>query len=217
MLIGVMVLYLAQVRSLLVALGISTLVMVVLHALAGRLSRLVVVASVAAVIVVIGYSFAVDLAGSTVTTRLATLTATAPSNVYYTNRGIFLEHTFVELLPQYPLGGGLGRWGMMNTYFGSAAKGIWVEIQWTGWLLDGGLPLILAYLAAIALTIHHTFRVALARDGNPTASWAPLVAAYSVGLLALTFNSTPFIGTPGIEFWLINAAFFQASRADSSA
>jgi hypothetical protein len=144
------------------------------------------------------------------------LTASTPGQVYYTNRGMFLEQTFLELLPQFPLGGGLGRWGMMNAYFGSASSGLWVEIQWTGWLLDGGLLLIVAYTVAIAVTLRQAFVVALARDGRPIASWAPLVAAYGVGVFALTFNSTPFIGTPGIEFWLINAAFFQAARADTS-
>jgi len=216
MLIGVMILYLAQVRSLLVVLGLSTIVLTVLHALAARLSRFVVIAAVSAAIAMVAYSFAVELGGSSVTSRLATLTADAPGKVYYTNRGIFLEYTFVELLPRFPLGGGLGRWGMMNTYFGSAASALWVEIQWTGWLIDGGVPLILAYAAAVLVTIRQVAKTALSREGHALASWAPLVAAYGVGVLALTFNATPFMGTSGLEFWLINAAFFQALTTASA-
>ncbi len=217
MVIGVMVLYLAQVRSLVVALGIAALVMVVLLALAGRVSRLVAVTGVSAAIVIIAYSFAVDVGGATVSNRLSTLSATSPGNVYYSNRGIFLEHTFTELLPQFPLGGGLGRWGMMNAYFGSVASSLWVEIQWTGWLIDGGVLLILAYAGAVVLTIRYAVQLSLSPAADAAALLAPLVAAYGIGLLALTFNATPFMGTGGVEFWLLNAAFFQASRASPTA
>jgi hypothetical protein len=42
------------------------------------------------------------------------------------------------------------------------------------------------------------------------------MAAYGIGVLALTFNATPFMGTGGVEFWLINAASFQAASSASS-
>ncbi|HVJ20316.1 MAG TPA: hypothetical protein VM686_33100 [Polyangiaceae bacterium] len=215
MVIGVMVLYITQVRSLVVALGISTTVLVILLAASGRVPRLVAVTGVSAAIITIAYALAVDVAGTTVSNRLATLAATSPGNVYYTNRGIFLEHTFTELLPQFPLGGGLGRWGVMNAYFGSVASTIWVEIQWTAWLIDGGVLLILAYLAALILTIRLAVVLSLSRSGDEATAAAPLMAAYGVGVLALTFNAVPFMGTGGVEFWLLNAAFYQTLATSS--
>ena len=38
------------------------------------------------------------------------------------NRGAFVTQTIGELLDQYPLGAGVGRWGMMNTYFGQPGR-----------------------------------------------------------------------------------------------
>ena len=41
---------------------------------------------------------------------------------------------------------------MMLHYFGdrynAESPQIWAEIQWTGWLLDGGIPLMIAAAAA---------------------------------------------------------------------
>ena len=81
----------------------------------------------------IAFAFAIAIGGDAVTGRLSTLIEDNPTKVYYSNRGFFIEHTFVDMLPQYPLGAGLGRYGMMRTYFGSwldsGSKPIWVEVQ----------------------------------------------------------------------------------------
>jgi hypothetical protein len=59
-----------------------------------------------------------------------------------------LKITFRKLLFEYPLGCGVGRWGMMTYYFGrfdaNPNPAVFVEIQPTGWLFDGGIPLLLA-------------------------------------------------------------------------
>jgi len=69
------------------------------------------------------------------------------------NRGQFLSYTLGELFDQYPFGAGVGRWGMMNVYFGDPtdlnSPPIYVEIQLTGWLLDGGAPMWLFYGGAL--------------------------------------------------------------------
>ena len=57
--------------------------------------------------------------------------------------------TFNELLFEYPLGAGLGRWGMAAGYFGSSrelATPVWAEIQFTGWMIDGGVLMIALYV-----------------------------------------------------------------------
>ena len=57
------------------------------------------------------------------------------------------------MLYEYPLGAGLGRWGMAAGYFGTAgAPGLWAEIQITGWMIDGGVIMIVVYGGAIVMS-----------------------------------------------------------------
>jgi hypothetical protein len=209
MLLGMMCLYLCQVRAALIMLGICVLALVALTAMSGRLSRFLVLACVVSIAVPLALAFAVSLGGHSVTDRLATLTEGDPGSIYYTNRGRFLEYTIDVLLPKYPLGAGLGRWGMINRYFGSRADSIYVEIQWTAWLLDGGVAMVLAYLALMFATSWRCFRIALNR--GTLSVWPSIVVAYNVGALALCFSYVEFIGTSGLEFWLLNAAVLAAA------
>jgi len=151
-----------------------------------------------------------------VTKRLATLVEEPAGKVYYTNRGHFLEETINDFLPQYPFGAGLGRWGMMNQYFGDAsltrASTIWVEIQWTGWLLDGGVPLVLAYVIALVLAFGIAWKISQDRGNHGLGTWGALLFAYNLAAFAVTFNYPLFIGQGGLEFWLLNAGLFAAWR-----
>ena len=134
--------------------------------------------------------------------------------MYRNSRGFFLEQTVKELLPQYPFGAGLGRWGMMNQYFGENSnpqtESIWVEIQWTGWLLDGGVPLILAYCAALGAAFWVAWKISRDRQFDRLSLWASLLFAYNLAALAMTFDYPLFIGQSGLEFWLLNACLFAA-------
>ena len=163
---------------------------------------------------------AASVGGDAVTDRLATLVDANPQDVYNSNRGFFLENTITELLPRYPLGAGLGRWGMMTSYFGFSSDAerapIWVEIQWTGWLLDGGLPLVISYFSAIFVALWLSFQVARRRVGAAIDGlwmWGIILVGYDLGALALTFNYPLFIGTLGLDFWVLNACLFAASES----
>ena len=217
MTIGMACLYLSQIRAALVMLGICFIVLICLLALAGKMSRSASAVLVAAAVVTAGFYLAFDRGGDTVTTRLSSLVQTDPGTVYRTNRGFMLEYALSVLLPEYPLGAGLGRWGMMNIYFGSRDNQIWAEVQWVGWLLDGGVPLILAYAAAVGLTIFYAMRASLLGSDGDRASWAAVIAAYDVGVLALCFSYVSFMGAGGLEFWLLNAVLIQSSRSATSA
>jgi hypothetical protein len=105
---------------------------------------------------------------------------------------------------------------MIYNYFGNTADpespGLWAELQWTGWLYDGGVPLTLAYVAALALALWWAFRISrdpLARQSDLWL-WASVIFAYDVGTLALTFSYPLFIGQSGLEFWVLNAVLFSA-------
>jgi hypothetical protein len=65
-------------------------------------------------LVVATFTWAVAIGGESTLERLSSLVSDRADAVYQQNRGHFLEDTINVLLPQYPLGAGLGRWGMMN-------------------------------------------------------------------------------------------------------
>ncbi|MGA9771243.1 MAG: hypothetical protein WBV94_19570 [Blastocatellia bacterium] len=216
MMVGTMCLYLCQVRSILVMAAICVIVFGSLLAWKGRIAKISSLAIVLVAVVFGSFSWAVSLAGDSVYGRLSTLVASSPTEVYYKSRGIFLEYTVNEILPEYPLGAGLGRWGMMSSYFGASGdpsqKGIYVEIQWTGWILDGGLGLVLAYVAAIFMTTLMGWKIMKNSKGEDMAVWGALLIAYNVGAFAITFNYPFFASQSGMEFWLLNAIIFSAAQ-----
>ena len=210
MLLGAIVIYLCQVRAVIVLTGICLIALVAISVVAGRLSRFFLIGLLGVVVAFVAWAGALSLGSDAVTDRLSTLIEDDAGSVYYSNRGIFLEKTFNQLLPEYPFGAGLGRWGMMNHYFGTAKRSLWVEIQWTGWLYDGGLVLLLAYPAAVLFATWNAARLALGPESSRLAVWASILFAYDVGAFALTFSYPIFMATAGIEFWVFNAALFQA-------
>jgi hypothetical protein len=217
MILGMMCLYLSHVRSLLV---MTLLCMVVFVSFLARrhVDKLTVLTPILGMVVVGSFYLSILLGGKSVSNRVNTLVEDQPNVVYYQNRGHFLEDTINELLPQYPFGAGLGRWGIMNTYFGNnsdpESASIWVEIQWTGWLLDGGVPLILAYTAALFLAFRLAWQIALRPASTAHDDlwlWGAILLAYNIGALAVTFNYPLFIGQGGLEFWLLNGVLFAAA------
>lgn len=212
--IGLFCLYLSQVRSILVFSGVCLVCLAAVLARKGQFGRLtaMIVGSIA--LVVATFTWAVAIGGNSGVGRLFTLFADRADAVYYQNRGHFLEDTMNVLLPKFPLGAGLGRWGMMNSYFGdnsnSLTQPIWVEIQWTGWLLDGGVPLIIAYVLAIAIACQTAWKIAMNSHLGDFSLWGGLIFAYNIGAFSITFNYPLFISQSGMEFWLLNSALFVA-------
>lgn len=212
--IGLFCIYLSQVRSILVFSGICLVCLAVVLFRQGNFGRLTIMTVGISALVVTTFSWAVMVGGESTLARLSSLVSDRADAVYQQNRGHFLEDTINILLPQYPLGAGLGRWGMMNAYFGDKSnplsQPIWVEIQWTGWLLDGGVPLILAYVAALAQACRAAWIIAIRHKLDDFALWGGLIFAYNIGALAITFNYPLFIGQGGMEFWLLNTSLFVA-------
>ena len=223
MVAGLMCLYLCQIRSLLVMAGVCVITLLALLLISGRISKLVGLLGVVGAIIPGAFTLALAIGGKAMTERLTTLVVADPGTVYYANRGRFLESTLTHYLPLYPLGAGLGRWGMVNAYFGNPADLLWVEIQWSAWLFDGGVVMILLYMATILIATWGCTKVALGRVGNAEASlslWGAVIVAYNVGAVAVCFNYPLFAGTGGVEFWLLNMAVlcaaYDAERRASS-
>ena len=215
MIAGLMCLYLCQVRSLLIMAGVGVIVLLGLLFITGRVSKLVGLLGAIGAIVPGAFALALAVGGTAMTNRLTSLVEADPGTVYYNNRGHFLEATLNNYVPLYPLGAGLGRYGMMSAYFGDPANALWAEIQWTAWLFDGGVPLILLYTAAILIASAGCLKVALGRVGRaePTLSiWAAVIVGYNVGSLAICFNYPLFGSTGGAEFWVLNMALVCAAQ-----
>jgi hypothetical protein len=95
---------------------------------------------------------------------------------------------------------------------------LWVEIQWTGWIFDGGVPLMVAYTWAVAMALVTAVRLRRrAPSSSPMFVWASLIVAYDLGAVALTFSYPLFIGEFGLQFWLLNAMLFAACSGASRA
>ena len=122
------------------------------------------------------------------------------------------------LLNSYPLGAGLGRWGMIAGYFGGGSEQpLWAEIQVAGWAIDGGIPLVLLSVGALVVTLLAERRLAspirtrkCARA--PRSSWRR-----TSGTAALIFSFTPFVTQIGLQFWFLAGAVQGIATRDGPA
>ena len=218
--IGLFCIFLSQVRSMLVSSVICLFFFGLILVRSAQFSRLSMMISGVTALFVATFGWAIAVGGTSTLDRINTLFAGSAGEIYNQNRGHFLEHTIDNLLPQYPFGAGLGRWGMMNAYFGDPqnmdAQPIWVEIQWTAWLLDGGILLIIAYVAAILVACYTAYKIAINRNLGDFGLWGGLILSYNVGAIATCFNYPLFISQGGMEFWLLNTALFVAANHHQS-
>ena len=155
----------------------------------------------------ISFVVAIALGGESITARFLTLFAGDPFEVYYRARGVQLNNTFSEMLYAYPLGAGLGRWGMAGAYFGNPLDvNLWAEIQIAGWMIDGGVPMLFLYGGAVTVAAMSQFRVARASQYPRVAACAAVVLAANLGTTAMVFSFTPFVTQIGIQYWFLAGA-----------
>lgn len=217
MIVGMMIIYLSQQRALLVVVAIWFAAMLAILLWRQRWREGALLAGLVLVLALGSFRVAAGVGGSDMIQRVTSLGGGQGERVYRQERGTFLAQAFGPFLHQYPLGAGLGRWGMMNQYFGDNSDpqtgSLYVEIQWQAWVLDGGAPLLAAYVVLLLLTGWSLFR--LARRRQRLWLWAALCLAYDVGIVALTFDYTPFTGQMGLEFWFLNALVLTAVAASA--
>jgi hypothetical protein len=212
MITGMICVYLSQVRAGVVLIGVCFTVLVVLLMLSSKISGFVGALMIGIGVVFVSFELAFAVGGDMMVARLQTLVDSPPITVYQTNRGAMLEGAILSSLPEYPLGAGLARWGMMNAYFGSSEHEIGAELQWVGWILDGGVPLTLVYLAAMLSALWVAVREGIWAEDPRRRGWASIVAAYDVGMLALCFSYAPFMSAAGVQFWLLNAVVLSTCK-----
>jgi hypothetical protein len=215
--IGFFCIYMSQIRNVLIATCLCISCLLIVLAFTRNFKRAVTLIGTIQPMILGTFGWAVAVGGTKTLDRITSLFAGSAEDVYRQNRGHFLEDTINVLLPKYPWGAGLGRWGMMNAYFGKNGNPltdqIWVEIQWTGWLLDGGIPLIFAYTSALVLASYLTLKISFDRQRQDELSfWSAVIFSYNIGIIMITFNYPVFISQMGMEFWLLNAALFVAAN-----
>jgi hypothetical protein len=206
---GLAAIYLSQVRVSLVATVIMMGVYVFASLRQGRAARATQFGILAGGIVVLSLAGAVALGGAAITDRVNSLFASDPISVYQVARGTQLSFTFFDLLFQYPLGAGLGRWGMAAGYFGSAnptSGAIWAEIQFTGWMIDGGVLMVFAYMGALVVTTLSEWRIAQATHYPRLAVCAAVILAANLGPAIMVISFTPFVAQVGIQYWFLAGA-----------
>ena len=211
---GIFCIYICEIRSILIITVISVIALAAVQFFQGRLSRAATLAILAPWIAVGCLFWIKSVGGDAATDRLRTLTAAAPGSVYYRNRGVFIEHSLLEELPKYPLGAGLGRYGMMYSHFGDKRiRPLYAEVQLTAWLYDGGLLLVLLGYTAVGIACYVSLRLAISRRSDPLLrDYAAVIAALNIGWLAITFNYPLFLGQGGMIFWLLNGALFATAQ-----
>ncbi len=204
---GFAAIYLSQVRISLVVAVLMFLIYAAVLMAQKRVAKATTFGIFAASLVGISLVVAIALGGETITSRFLTLFAGDPLEVYYRARGVQLNNTFSEMLYAYPLGAGLGRWGMAGAYFGNPGDvGLWAEIQVAGWMIDGGVPMLFLYGGAIAVAAISQFRLARMTQYPRVAACAAVVLAANLGTTAMVFSFTPFVTQIGIQYWFLAGA-----------
>jgi hypothetical protein len=210
--VGMTALYLTQVRSLSVLAVASVLLMAAVRVRQGKvaLGGWIVAGGVA--LVAASFVWATAVGGSAVYDRFASLFGDGVINTYQESRGSFLKYTVVELLEQYPLGAGLGRWGMMQVYLGDPthwdAPPIYVELQITGWLLDGGVLMWVLYGGALLAAVRYAYLVSVHGLDDTLRSMATVVLSFLVAIVGMCFSGPVFNTQLGIVFWTLAASLF---------
>ena len=213
---SVFCLYVCQVRSLLILTVISVLGCAALTAMRGEVRRAVLVVAAVGGVGVLGFAWAVAVSGDAVATRFGSLFEASAGEVYYANRGHFVEDTFTHYIPDYPLGAGLGRWGMMHAYFGNPndpnSPPLWAEMTLTGWVFDGGVPLVLCGYGAMLVGLGAVVRLAWRSRSRRVADFSAVVAGVSVAAFATTISAHVFVAQSGMMYLLLTAAVLAIPR-----
>ena len=209
--VGMTALLLTQVRSLALIAGATVGLFALLRVRQGRAAAGVTSLAFGGGLVAAAFVWAVAVGGQSLSDRFVGLFDDGLVRTYQDERGAFLNYTMSELLFEYPFGAGLGRWGMMQVLFGDGtmwtAPPIHVEIQPTGWLLDGGLPLWVIMIGAIAAAVRASYVVAVHATGSLQES-GTAVLCFQLMLLAICFTGPAFNTQLGIQFWALTAALW---------
>lgn len=218
LLVSFFTLYLTQVRSSFLVLLGSAAVLAFMRMRRGEGGW-----SVGVVLLVVGgvalsFSLAVQVGGEQVSERYMDLAESGLLESYRQNRGHFLNYTLNYVLWEYPMGAGLGRWGMMNSYFGEnlLVPSLWAEIQLTGWLYDGGIPMVFFYGSALSVCFGTMYKLTLWTRSPALAKMAEGIFCLNLITVVTSFSGPSFNEQSGMMFWFLYGLLVSATNTTCS-
>jgi hypothetical protein len=213
--VGMTVVYLTQVRSMLLMILGGMLTVALIRLRQGRIVQSTYIAGAAVVMLLGSFVWAVTLGGDVIQERYQGMYNSGVVKSYQANRGAFLSYTIYEQPFEYPLGAGLGRWGMMSAYFPEPGNweypALYAEIQPTGWIYDGGILMCIFYPGALIVALRYAYKLAIARD-NPLGDVAVVLFVVQLLVVGLCFTGPVFNTQVGIMFWLATAMLYASHR-----
>ena len=213
---GMSALYLSHVRAAFVMTLGMMVAYVALLTIQNQKKRVVGFSVLGVGLVVIGLSIATTLGGDSVAERFRTLLEGDPRDLYYQSRGMQVKSAMTELVDEYPLGAGLGRWGMLSYYFGESgpkSRGLFAEVQPNAWMLDGGVPLVALYGLVLIVTLFGDLKLIRSLADPEDRLLATIVVAANMGTIGLVFTFIPFGTVVGMQFWFLEG-MLRGAMAD---
>lgn len=214
MVAGLFCIYICQGRTNLVIVALSAGVLLAVLLMRGSVGRASILATMLFGVASVGTAAAFAIGGASTVARFNTLLENDASTVVYDSRGKFIELMLREDVPNYPLGAGMGRWGMMHGYFGGNSDPLWAEMMWQALIFDGGLILILAYAALLIVVVLTTWKVALRARDDALGSWAGAICGCNLAAVAASFVFPIFAVSMGLEIFVLNACLYPAFVED---
>ena len=212
--VGVAVIYYTQVRFTMVMFAVCIAVLTGLFTLQGNVGRALTLVAAGAGTIVGALLWVSRSVGTKAFERFSTLLTTDPGNLYQKNRGMYVTEALFTVLPEHPLGYGLGWWGMVHALFGDPDRvtNVWVEVMIPAWAYDGGFPLLAGYAGAIAVALYDSARVALRSPSRDLRFWGAVVVAQNLSIVATCFSYVTFVTPLGLQFWVLSAGLHAADR-----
>lgn len=209
--LGPLVLLLTQVRSLFIVLILITAVFSFLIFLQRRLLQFQLITGIGVVLITGAVIWAVNIGGDSISGRFSFLWGQQDYKDLANERGQFWSYTLNDLLFLYPLGAGVGRWGVMQTSFNNdptneTSSPLYVEIQVTGWLFDGGYVMWVVYPMALLFALAQIFRTSIKEREDEKSFWYAVVFALNLSAVIQAYSGPTFNTQFGIIFWFFSGA-----------
>ena len=98
---------------------------------------------------------------------------------------------------------------MMAFYFGRKdappEEGLWAEIMFPAWILDGGIILMFLYCGALVVTVRAEYVLSRSSPDPDVQAVSACVLAGNAAIVALCFSFVPFVTQVGLQFWFLSA------------
>lgn len=219
--VGIMAVHLSHSRtSLLIVVGVVMTYVTLVGLLQKRFFKAFLLLGIASLVLGLALFYSVQFGGEAGYKRIATLFEDEPAKVYYNNRGNQFRYALDVSFWKYPLGAGLGRWGMISFYFSDKNNPnsplLWSELQFPSWLYDGGWLMIVLYGIALIVSVKFDLLLVMRATDVGVIDYAPMVLAINLGVIASMLGTTPFTTQVGMQYWFLAGAIFGVAKSSKN-